>query len=68
MSDAVPSWKAIRDAEDAAVRAAGHAALCAKARRMMPHLSAEVAAEMRLAMFAGPDSGLQELVLEHWTP
>jgi hypothetical protein len=68
MSDPVPSWQAIRDAEDAAVRAEGHAALCAKARKLMPNLSAEVAAEMRLAMFAGPDSGLRELVLEHWTP
>lgn len=66
MSDAVPSWQAIREEEDRRCRASGHAGLCSRARRMMPHLSAEVAAEMRVAMLAGPDSGLHELVLKHW--
>jgi hypothetical protein len=66
VSDPVPSWQALRDEEDRKVLESGHAGLCSRARRMMPHLSAEDAAEMRRAIFAGPSSNLDELVLRHW--
>jgi hypothetical protein len=66
MTSAIPSWQAIRDAEDAKVRASGHAGLCSRARRIMPNLSAEDAATMRVAMLAGPGRGLRELVLKHF--
>jgi hypothetical protein len=68
MNDPIPSWQAIRDAEDAKVRASGHAGLCSRARRIMPKLSHEDAAEMRVAMLAGPGCGLRELVLKHFIP
>jgi hypothetical protein len=66
MSEPIPSWQLIRDAEDAKVRASGHAGLCSRAKRIMPHLSPADAAEMRLAMLSGYGSGLRELVLKHW--
>ena len=65
---AIPSWQAIRDAEDAKVRASGHAGLCSRARRLMPKLNAEDAVAMRRAMFAGPGCGLRELVIKHFVP
>jgi len=60
------SWEAIKAAKDARVRAEAHALLCSTAKRLMPHLSADDAREMRIAMFAGPGRGLRELVRKHW--
>ena len=66
MSAQVTSWREIRAAENAELRARVHTAACDRARKMMPHLSAEAAAEMRTAMLAGPGSGLPDLILKHW--
>jgi hypothetical protein len=58
-------WEERRAARDAAVIAEGFAYLAKTARKMMPDLSAEDAREMRLAIFAGPDGNLAELVGRH---
>ena len=50
----------------AGISAALHAALCDKAKRIMPHLDAETANAVRAAMLAGPGCGLRELVIQHW--
>jgi hypothetical protein len=59
-------WSDLAAERDRAVRALGHAALCAKARQLMPHLDHETANAVRAAMLAGPGCGLRELVIQHW--
>ena len=62
------TWAEIRAAEDARVRASGHASLCADAVKIMPSLSADSAPRVRLAMLAGPGRGLRELIMPYIRP
>jgi hypothetical protein len=55
-------WREIRAAEDAAVLALAHKALCERARRLMPLLPVDFAGLMRRAMLEGPGSNLMQLV------
>jgi hypothetical protein len=49
----VTAWREIRAAEDAAVLALAHAAMCERIRELMPHVSADTARHLRWALLAG---------------
>lgn len=58
------TWRDIRAAEDAAVLALAHQAMCERARELMPSLDQALAGRLRVAMLAGPGSDLQYLIRE----
>ncbi len=70
MSTTVPltGWRAVQAAERAELRKNLYIFACQRARQMMPRLSAEAAAELRVGLLSGPDGNLPELVAKHRIP
>ena len=60
------TWQQLRSAHAAECASAGHASLCAAARRLMPGMPDEDARACRVAMLSGDSDALIPLIRKHW--